>query len=247
MEVQLKFSGIDYETNLSKGISIAIPVTTNGVRCFHAPKAEYLPVVMGDFIGSVKQGAPINFFNVKVNPHGNGTHTECIGHISALQQSVLTQLKEHHFAMQLITLTPVQLPNGDQVITEELLKTISFKNTPALAIRTLPNLKTKLVKDYSGTNPCYLTKEAMKWIVDRGIHHFLLDLPSVDREEDEGMLNSHKLFWSEGRENATITELIFVPDHVNDGLYLLNLQISNLELDASPSNPTIYPLTEANE
>ena len=79
------------------------------------------------------------------------------------------------------------------------------------------------------------------------INHLLTDLPSVDREEDGGKLLAHKAFWKypeDIRRSATITELVYVPDVVTDGLYLLNVQITSLEVDASPSKPVIYQLTK---
>jgi arylformamidase len=81
------------------------------------------------------------------------------------------------------------------------------------------------------------------------VKHLLLDLPSVDREEDGGALAAHKAFWQYPesiRMDATITELIYVPNHVGDGLYLLNLQIASFESDASPSKPILYHLLSDN-
>ncbi|MFM7054031.1 MAG: cyclase family protein, partial [Bacteroidota bacterium] len=60
---------------------------------------------------------------------------------------------------------------------------------------------------------------------------------------DEGRLEAHHAFWQypdSPRIGTTITELIFVPDHVADGSYLLNLMITSLENDASPSKPVLY-------
>ena len=82
-------------------------------------------------------------------------------------------------------------------------------------------------------------------LVQKGVKHLLLDLPSVDREEDGGQLLNHHQFWqypNEIRKDATITELIFVPDEVKDGEYLLNLQVTSLVMDASPSKPVLYEL-----
>ncbi len=45
-----------------------------------------------------------------------------------------------------------------------------------------------------------------------------------------------------GYSSSTITELIYVPDHVPDGEYLLNLQIAPFNADASPSRPIIFPI-----
>ena len=78
-----------------------------------------------------------------------------------------------------------------------------------------------------------------------GVEHLLIDLPSVDREEDEGKLLAHKAFWQYPdniRRNATITELFYATPELKDDLYLLNLQIISLDLDVSPSKPTLYKL-----
>ena len=122
-----------------------------------------------------------------------------------------------------------------------------FEKTPgvtALIIRSLPNHEDKCSRNYSGTNPPYLTPEAMEYIVQQGIEHLLLDLPSVDREQDEGKLACHKIFWNypeHPRKHCTISELIYVPDTIKDGNYLLQIQIPNISCDAAPSRPVLYP------
>ena len=90
-----------------------------------------------------------------------------------------------------------------------------------------------------------LHHEAVEYLVKSGVQHLLLDLPSVDREEDGGKLLSHRAFWQypeATRAYATITEMVFVPNTVKDGLYLLNLQTTSLDLDASPSKPVVFAL-----
>jgi kynurenine formamidase len=115
----------------------------------------------------------------------------------------------------------------------------------------LPNLESKKHKKYSNTNPPYLSEEAAIYIREIGIEHLLIDLPSVDREEDEGKLLAHKAFWNvkdvnnlndDARMNCTITEMIYVDDEVKDGSYILNLQIVSFENDASPSKPVLYKI-----
>ncbi|MCB0558058.1 MAG: cyclase family protein, partial [Phaeodactylibacter sp.] len=74
------------------------------------------------------------------------------------------------------------------------------------------------------------------------------DLPSVDREEDGGKLLAHRAFWSypeTPRTDCTITELIFVNNSIQDGLYLLNIMIASFEIDASPGKPVLYKLEPA--
>lgn len=246
MQIQFQHQEKWFAADLSQPIDISIPI--GQVKCFYAPDLQLSPYQSGDFIGAVKEGAPVNFFNVFFNPHGNGTHTESLGHVTIEQQSVNQQLKQYHFLANLISVSLETFANGDQVISAEALDNHLHEIVPkALIIRTLPNLKSKLTKNYSGTNPPYLSAEAMQLIVDKGVEHLLIDLPSVDREVDGGVLASHHLFWqtqSKTRENCTITELIFIPDDVPDGLYLLNLQIASLELDASPSKPVLYSVKE---
>ncbi|MFT5902230.1 MAG: arylformamidase, partial [Bacteroidia bacterium] len=97
----------------------------------------------------------------------------------------------------------------------------------------------------SGHNPPYLHHEAVAFLVDNGCKHLVLDVPSIDRESDEGKLLGHKVFWNfpeAPRMDCTVTELAFIPDEVEDGLCLLNLQVAPIENDASPSRPVVYPL-----
>jgi hypothetical protein len=46
--------------------------------------------------------------------------------------------------------------------------------------------------------------------------------------------------------HASITELIVVPEMLQDGLYLLNLQFAPIESDAAPSRPIVYSLIPVN-
>ncbi len=110
-------------------------------------------------------------------------------------------------------------------------------------IRTLPNTRSKFSQRWSGANPPYFEAAALEYLRELGIEHLLVDLPSVDREEDGGALAAHHLWWNypeAPRMAASISEMIFVQDSVVDGDYLLNLQIASLETDASPSKPILY-------
>ena len=135
---------------------------------------------------------------------------------------------------------------GDWVVNEESLMGMDL-NVEALIIRTKPNDHSKVQRQYSGTNFPYLTLGAMQRIVDAGVQHLLIDLPSVDREEDGGALAAHHLFWNVPAEpnfQKTITELIYVTNEIADGMYVLNLQVSNFANDAAPSRPMLFDLTE---
>lgn len=244
----------NYEVDLSKPIDISIPLTNNDQN----PIAWYLdqpviePVKNGDWIGKVAAGSSsTNFNNISFNPHGHGTHTECLGHITHEFYSINQCLKTFFFSASLITIEPKKIEE-DKVITKEQLVYILEKNKPkAVVIRTIPNSENKKSRKYSNTNPAYLSEEAAIYLREIGVQHLLIDLPSVDREHDEGKLLAHKAFWNvkntknlneDARMNCTITEMIYVPNDVADGNYLLNLQIASFENDASPSKPVLYKI-----
>ena len=219
-------------------------------KCFWAEDPVYSTIRVGDFVGSVKEGGDVNYQRVSITPHGNGTHTECYGHISADETAIITNtFNRYHFIAKLISL-PVKKLNGDDIVLYEgYLEALGNTNPEAVIIRTLPNDDTKKLREYSGNNPPYIEAAITEHMVQNNILHLLLDLPSVDRESDEGKLAAHHKFWNMGgeiRKDCTITELIYVPNHVKDGLYLLNLQVPNMAIDAVPSRPVIYELREEN-
>ena len=171
------------------------------------------------------------------------THTECVGHIAPECFSINQHLKQWMFDAELVSITP-EKQGDDLVITKnQIVEALSGAQCEALVLRSLPNQVDKLHKNYSNSNPAYLEEDAAAWMAEQNIKHLLLDLPSVDREVDGGALVAHKAFWTypeNPRMDATITELIFVPDDVVDGSYLLNLQVAPIENDASPSRPVLY-------
>ena len=122
---------------------------------------------------------------------------------------------------------------------------IGNKKREAVVIRTLPNTKDKLNRQYAHYNQPFLSQAAAIYLRNKGIKHLLVDLPSVDKEKDDGQLLAHKAFWDvdgDVRIDATITELIYVPNSVSDGKYILNLLIAPFQNDASPSKPVLYKL-----
>jgi kynurenine formamidase len=106
----------------------------------------------------------------------------------------------------------------------------------------MPNDSSKQTRCWSAHNPPYIRIEAMNLIVERGIRHLMVDLPSVDREEDQGALVAHHRFWQwpdDPRTDCTITELIFVPNDVTDGLYGVMFNVAPFHGDAAPSRPVL--------
>jgi len=241
-----QLNDIEYTIDLSKPLDISIPLKSGpdnpNAWYIEPPKIE--PVTLGDWVGNVKNGASTNFNNIAFNPHAHGTHTECVGHITKEFYSINDCLKTFFFTAEVISIRP-EKQDDDLVITKQLLKEKLLRKPEALVIRTIPNTADKLTKQYSHTNPPYLEEEATIYLKELGIKHLLIDQPSVDKEEDGGTLLSHNAFWNTSgkiRFDATITEFVYVPSHIDDGLYVLNLQIASFHNDASPSKPILYKI-----
>ncbi len=243
----------NFKIDLSKPIDISLPLsnTDQNPIAWYIEKPVIEPVNLENWVGKVSEGSSTNFNNIFFNPHGHGTHTECLGHITNEFYSINQCLKHFFFMAELVSISPEER-NGDFVITKNQIEnSLNGKTPEAIIIRTLPNISEKKSKNYSHTNPPYLLEEAAIYIREIGIKHLLIDLPSVDREEDAGKLLAHKAFWNvknttmlneDARLDSTITELIYVNDSVSNGTYLLNLQITSFENDASPSKPILYAI-----
>jgi len=226
--------------DLKNGIDISIPVGNEcEVSAYGLPRSEISIFQSGGFIGDVNQGGSCNVRDIKMSPHGNGTHTECVGHISKEYKTIYETLDNFLFTCTLLTV------DTKGAISKDHLKTLESQHkTEALLIRTLPNTSDKLKTNYLGAEATYVSTEAMRFIVGLGVQHLLVDMPSVDHETDPN-LKSHHIFWQkdlETRAHKTITELVYVPNSVEDGLYILNLMIPSIYCDAVPSKPIIYPL-----
>ena len=249
MVATIKLNSKNYQFDLTKPIDISIPLkaSKSNVNAWYIDEPKIEPEEFEGFTASVSKGASVNFNNIFFNPHGHGTHTECAGHITKIIHSINKNLKQFFFLAELVTIAPTKL-NDDFVISRKQLQfALGNKKRDAIVIRTLPNTREKLSMQYSYSNPPYLLEEAAIYLREKGIKHLLIDLPSVDREKDEGLLLSHNAFWNTKgklRLDATITELIFVPNNADDGCYLLNIQIAPFENDASPSKPVLYKLED---
>ncbi len=247
---------------------ISIPVRFDGRQpnAYGVQPATSRPVRAGSLVGDTRLGGSVNFEQYTFIPHCNGTHTECVGHITDVRISVRECLQDVIVPAVLVTVEP-ERDGGDLVITLSGLKdklvtpqtalqagTPAVQSGKALIVRTLPNDDGKLTAEYGETSiPPYFTADAMQFIVESGFEHLLVDPPSIDRLFDDGKLTNHRIFWNvEGgsrevtadtRIHSTITEMIYVPSEIEDGEYLLNLQIAPFESDCSPSRPLLLRAT----
>ncbi|TWO34736.1 cyclase family protein [Seonamhaeicola sediminis] len=249
MIATIQYNSRKIQIDVSKpiDISIAIDMSKKNVNAWYINDPNIFPESFDNQIIKVSEGAVVNFNSIHFNPHAHITHTECVGHITNKVHSVNKNMKHYFFVAEVVTVAPEKKGN-DFVISEKQLKTaLRNKKRDAIVIRTLPNLLEKKSKQYANTNPPYLLEEAADYLKNKGIKHLLIDLPSVDKEKDDGELLAHNAFWNTSgdiRMDATITEFIYVPNSIEDGEYLLNLMIAPFENDATPSKPILYKIIE---
>jgi arylformamidase len=247
--------GIAYQVGPGQGVDISIPLRFNGPQpnAFGVEHATAAACEYGSLVGDTRRGGSCNFETVTLIPHCNGTHTECVGHITDERISIRECLQNVLMTAELVSVEPERRDNGDLVIADQAVsRAFAAGTAECLIIRTLPNGDEKLTRAYRNEPmPPYFSADAVRAMVRSGVKHLLVDLPSIDRLDDGGHLENHRIFWQVGsgarkvddrtRIHSTITEMIYVPPRVPDGSYLLNLQIAPFEMDAAPSRPILFP------
>lgn len=269
MRLSVTVKNTQYDFDLEHPLDISIPMGFDSLHpvCWSAPKAIATTYVIDKFVGDTRQGGSCNVREYRLIPHCQGTHTECIGHISHQAICINSLFKNTLIPTTLITVKPEsaletqdsyfpEKDDTDFLITKKLLvkqlESVKSDFLTGLVIRTLPNLETKKQRNYLRKSFPFFSIEAMQYLVSLNIKHLLVDMPSVDRKYDGGYLSIHRLFWNvplhqhdidpTTASSKTITEMIYVRDWIEDGSYLLNLQIPPLMTDAAPSRPLLYRL-----
>ena len=225
--------------SLSQQISRSKEAAPNA---YYLNQAEFKAVITDDFIGDVQKGGACNCEDITFNAHGNGTHTECVGHVSKESIYMDQVIMPPYLTCHLVHANAKHLANGDLIVD---LNSYPWQNLTDLDAVIIHSGTTHKAEQFSGTNPCYIDKQVLRVLNEKGINHVLTDLPSVDREEDGGALAGHKVFFGypEGIHlNKTITELLFVPPSIETGKYLLSINYAAMETDAVPASIKIYPI-----
>lgn len=262
MNITAEIGGKIYKFDASKEIDISIPVCFDKkkFKAFGAEDAYSRYYGDKDFTISVESGAGCNCPVFTFSAHLHGTHTECVGHISKQKYIMQDVCNFSPFIIaHVISLTPENakdcgenympdFEDGDMVITRKMLQQKIAGKTDTLIIRTLPNDNEKLTRDYDDNPPAFFTNEAMQYICELDVQHLLVDMPSVDRLQDEGKLSNHHIYWNveqgtndvQEPSSKSITEFIYVPENVKDDTYILTINTGNIRSDAAPSRPVIY-------
>lgn len=249
MIATIQYNSKKLKIDLSQPLDISIPINgaDTNVNAWYIGAPTIKPEVFDGKIVSVAEGASVNFNTITFNPHSHGTHTESVGHITEKVYSVNKCLKQFFFLSEVITVAPEKLGDDYVISAKQLQFALGNKKRDALVVRTMPNTRDKKTRQYSRTNWTYFQEDAIKLLVKKGVKHLLVDLPSIDREEDGGELKGHNVFWNTNgilRKEATITEFIYVSNKIEDGTYVLNLQIAPFENDATPSKPILYKIID---
>ncbi len=270
LELRVSLQGRQWRADAARAYDLSIPLAFDAPQpsFFGAAAASGRPLVAGTFVGDVREGGSCNCATYAFTPHCNGTHTECVGHLTHDRIGIRDLALPTYVIARLVTLAPTPAANtaeqsdpaprpGDELITRASLAAAlgpeSLLEAAALVVRTTPNPPAKRHRSYGPERPPpYFSAEFMRSIVADGVQHLIVDLPSIDRAEDAGRLTAHRLFFGlppgsadatqAQRAQATVTELAYVDDAIPDGWYVLNLQVAPFVADAAPSRPLLLPL-----
>ncbi len=265
----LAMGGVSCRVDLANPRDLSVGFNFDGAdpRWFGAPRPHSEPLVSDTFVGLVRNGGSCNCSTISLTPHCDGTHTESAGHLTRERFDVRQVVPDRLLPALLLSVTPSAARSGgegsrpapvagDLLITRAALEQawparLEFP-PQALVVRTLPNPPSKRQRDYQVEPAPFLSLPAAELLVERGIEHLVLDVPSADRAADAGMLTAHREFFglpagesaraAVRRPQCTITEFAYIADEIADGAYLLSLQFPSLAGDALPSRPLLYPL-----
>ncbi len=272
--------GLWLEIDLENGTDLSIPLdfSSEDPNLYGVPHAMKEAWESNGIIGDTRKGGSCNVDTLHLTPHCQGTHTECIGHLSNERIFIINVAPKGLLNAQLVTIQPEAMTAAGESsrptldpehvgITKRVLSqslsmpvhpTSHFHGTSgsgypwakALIIRTVPNDPEKTSATYSDNSAPFFSIEAIQYLIQLGIEHILVDLPSLDRLSDNGEMAAHRTWWDieAGSHSSkkgpasrrTISELLFIPDSIPDGLGLLSIQIPPFRSDAAPSRPIYF-------
>lgn len=244
MTLSIQINNRAFQLDDSNPLNIAIPLDFNDAQpnAYNVEKARSEACEAGELVGDTRRGGSCNFEQVKFIPHCNGTHTECVGHITHTRISVHDCLKDVFIEAALISIAPenanetsetyaIELNENDKLITKKKLEEallslekenpqFAIRNSQSLIVRTLPNDESKLTRTYLEEIPPFFSTEAIQFIRGLNVKHLLVDLPSIDRIFDEGRLSNHRIFWNVGQGSFEINEQSLIRNTITELIYV---------------------------
>ena len=245
-----------------------------GSGAFHLPKLSTSPFeVSGVFIGDVEQGGSCNVDILHLSPHklthlqtethiiSEGTNISDLGLIEGFALVVdlsgwmgleKDETLDSNGRKSTNSISVAQLQYAvDEAIGQVLSPEQRFN---LLAIKTRLSLDREDT-DYTGRDPLHLEPEVAQFIHDyheivgnpgRQIQTLILDLPSIDREDDGGLLLAHRNYFgikdgkSQG-EKRSLVEFAYLRG-LETGLYYCQIHPYPIQTNAIIVNPVFYPL-----
>ena len=192
-------------------VDLSVPVNPHSglPRAWYKGPATAEPVRTDSWTGSVAEGGSVNFRDVTFNPHAHGTHTETREHIRDAFHPIDALARSGALPFLMPALLVEAMPesrstaHGDDCRPSERLgdrcADVQRWAPSAVLLRCTTG---DVHRDWS-------TRTARIWrpVLPSGsstlsIEHLLIDLPSVDREIDGGVLRAHTPFLGTTRPPA---------------------------------------------
>ena len=83
MKVKISTNNENFKVDFNRPIDLSLTSKVkNSFKAWYVDEIKINTIKSEGFIGSVKEGGSVNFRELLINPHGNMTHTESVGHIS---------------------------------------------------------------------------------------------------------------------------------------------------------------------
>ncbi len=229
-----------YRIVLDRGRDLSFPIDREGrTLAFSLPGAAFKTFEGSGFVGDVRRGGSCNVETLHLTPHGNGTHTECYGHVSG-RRLFITELQTEWMFPGVLASIDIE-PGGAVTLNdlpEHAVQQLAQEEVKGLIlhVRSLP----RLPFDFSDYDAPYIEETLAAWLSGR-VDHLLTNLPSLDHRTSTA-LAAHHAFLGRAPLRKTVTELLDIPADLSDGLYWTVIMTPAIATDAVPSRPVVYPM-----
>jgi arylformamidase len=108
LRLRFHINSKEYQVDTLNAVDISIPLIFDGDQpnIYDVDNASAKTFESDQFVGDTRRGGSCNFEEYKLITHCNGTHTECVGHISYERISIHNTLKDMFIPSTLITMNP---------------------------------------------------------------------------------------------------------------------------------------------
>ena len=249
-------------------------------HAFGLPAAREVPFpIGGGRVLRVEDGASVNCDGLHLHPHGDGCHAESVAHVlpaddarALAGRAMLAATPPLLCGLLLDVATEPLGATGeryaglhdaaDRVLARRALER-AWQDARAVAL-DLP-VEALLLRvyrpplaesfDFSGSAAPYPTAEALDLLVGLGARWLIVDLPSIDREDDGGSTPNHRRWWGlDGGDGHAldgppalrgIVELARFPAALPAGPVAVALGLAPIESDAVPAGLRVARLVRS--